>query len=37
VLIRTTPMSDAAIAKELEVSEEYVKKIRQELKDASKP
>ena len=32
IIIRTTRMKDAAIAKEFDVSEEYVKKIRQEMK-----
>ena len=32
--ILTTQMTDAAIAKALEVSEDYVKKVRQELKSS---
>ena len=35
-LIHTTRMSDADISNELQVSEDFIKKVRQELKNASK-
>lgn len=36
-MIRNTPLPDAAIAQELEVSESFVKKIREEMKGNLKP